>query len=244
GNSSRVVANLFGTKVAANSLGVIVDVSTSTHKVIQVPLKEIDKNFPNALIVLSPGCGMDPAHKGDTYPAETFEEEIWLKKRYDQEFNKYAHLEKTKERLYELKRKFFKFNIHEFIVELLDTNKEFNSFYKKAKREGRLYIQNDVLIQGEKKQEGNRTSAIQGAFDFLTKQGVDTIYWFADFRDKIDNELAKKLIKDLHRNAVTVYCHDFRAPDITTTNQPHAKTIADISNKTGGTFIYKTIKAK
>ncbi|MEM9400821.1 MAG: hypothetical protein AAF984_11500, partial [Verrucomicrobiota bacterium] len=35
GNSSKVVANLFGTEIAANSLGVIVDVSFSTHKVIQ-----------------------------------------------------------------------------------------------------------------------------------------------------------------------------------------------------------------
>ncbi|MEM9400243.1 MAG: hypothetical protein AAF984_08540 [Verrucomicrobiota bacterium] len=242
-SNDRVVANLFGAEIAANLLGVIVDISFSTHAVIQVPLEEIDKNFPDALIVLSPGCGMDPKQKGDTYPVKQFEDDIWLKKRYEIESRKYKKLQEKDEDLYKSKEGYFKFNIHQFLVELLDKNKDFDRFYKKAKREGRLYIQNSVLIENEELQEKARIAGTQGAFRFLMEQGVDSIYWFADFDDIVNDKVAEELMNDLSKDDVIVYCHDFRDPNITKANRPHSKIINDFTKNSGGTFIYKTIEA-
>jgi len=53
-----ITANLFGKSVQAESLGVILDVSFSTHDVISAVIDEIQSGFPEALIVFAPGCGI------------------------------------------------------------------------------------------------------------------------------------------------------------------------------------------
>lgn len=53
-----VTKNLFGKQVEASKLGVILDVSFSTHNVISFVIAEIQKSFPDALIVFAPGCAM------------------------------------------------------------------------------------------------------------------------------------------------------------------------------------------
>ena len=50
--------SIFGVNISANHLGVLLDVSFSTHTTIHLAVKEIQKSFPDAVIVLVPGCGM------------------------------------------------------------------------------------------------------------------------------------------------------------------------------------------
>lgn len=54
-----ITANLFGKQIEANKLGVILDVSFSTHNVLSAVIDEIQKSFPDAIIVFAPGCAID-----------------------------------------------------------------------------------------------------------------------------------------------------------------------------------------
>ena len=56
---------------------------------------------------------------------------------------------------------------------------------------------------------GGDLFAANFAFEFILEQNVDTIYWFADFRDRIDADTIKALTKDLRRKGVKTIAHNF-----------------------------------
>jgi len=58
GSPSTKMVNLFGNPLESSSLGVILDVSGSTHKLLLPVMEEIDKKYGNAKTVLAIGCGM------------------------------------------------------------------------------------------------------------------------------------------------------------------------------------------
>jgi hypothetical protein len=64
GTGKKAVGNIFGKKVEANKLGVILDVSGSAHAFLLPAMKEIDKNFENSPTVLAMGCGMSDLKSG------------------------------------------------------------------------------------------------------------------------------------------------------------------------------------
>ncbi|MDR0532503.1 MAG: hypothetical protein LBH01_00955 [Verrucomicrobiales bacterium] len=69
-------------------------------------------------------------------------------------------------------------------------------------------------------------------FKKLLEEKVDTIYWFADFRDKISNRLADKLVKDLNQNGIKVIAHNF-------SGKPVPEEGEKIALATGGSTIAK-----
>lgn len=54
------MVTLFGNPMESAKLGVILDVSGSTHRLLLPVMEEIDKKYGNALTVLAMGCGMSP----------------------------------------------------------------------------------------------------------------------------------------------------------------------------------------
>ncbi|MDR1144998.1 MAG: hypothetical protein LBK71_02550 [Verrucomicrobiales bacterium] len=69
-------------------------------------------------------------------------------------------------------------------------------------------------------------------FKKLIAEQVDTVYWFADFRDKISARVAGKLIKELQARGVKVIAHNF-------TGKPVPAAGAQIAAATGGATIAK-----
>jgi hypothetical protein len=183
GTPGKTVAKIFGTTIEASKLGVVFDVSFSTHATIDVALNEIEKSFPDAVIVLSPGCGMADAAKGKVLEGK-------------------AYMNDLKDYEYETA----KFYMGTFLPKLLEKNKNFEKLWNKGLRENRMFVLH--LEQPNKKTEF-MINGTQLAFEFLEKQGVDTIWWMADFMDGITNDVADATAKSLKRRDITVYEHDF-----------------------------------
>jgi hypothetical protein len=56
---------------------------------------------------------------------------------------------------------------------------------------------------------GGDLGATQYAFEALLKKNVDTIYWFADFEDRISDNWQKKILQDIKNKQVRVFVHNF-----------------------------------
>jgi len=83
--------------------------------------------------------------------------------------------------------------------------------------------------------KGGSKYATRDAFEKLMAEKVDTIFWFADFQDPIDELEAAELVKDLKRDGITVVMYDF-----TGKSTAPAKTV--IATKSGGKVISQVIK--
>jgi len=79
---------------------------------------------------------------------------------------------------------------------------------------------------------GGYIFAAHHAFEHLFDQGVDGIYWFADFADKVDPELAKDLGGQMRRKGIQLTAHNFLG-------RPVAPEVVAMVEATGGTAISK-----
>lgn len=70
----------------------------------------------------------------------------------------------------------------------------------------------------------------QYAFETLIDQGVDTIYWFCDFQDKVDQDVMDDLIKTLKKKGIRVIAHNFSGKPVPTAQ-------AQMAKETGGKSI-------
>lgn len=104
-----ITANLFGASVTAEKLGVILDISFSTHSVLSSVIEEIQKSFPDALIMFVPGCSIS-ARKSEIVPISAYTE---TSRKYDKA----------------------KFTTTNFINALL-TRKDFKKLWDRASQEG------------------------------------------------------------------------------------------------------------
>jgi hypothetical protein len=151
GGSGMRFGTLFGKRVEAKKLGVILDVSGSAVPFLPEVLKQIQKDFADATLVLVDGCGMG----GDSKKAEVDA----------------LVAGKAKKSVADLWARFMEFK---------------KSFYA----------------------HGGKGSS-HHAFEKLLEEKVDAIYWFADFADDVDANLAGKLTDELSEKQVKVYLHSF-----------------------------------
>ena len=211
-----ITANLFGTEVTATKLGVLLDISFSTHKAIDKVVNEINKKFKDAVIVLAPGCVIGK-HDSTIYPLKDFKK------------GTKAH-------------KVSKISTQTFTEKLLERNKEFDKIWGKLEKDERGYI---LFAEDPKsKQTGNGGS--NDALEFLRDEGVDTIYWFADFQDKFLAEPTEAVIKSMKRGRITVIMHDFVAPlgaknKAGKLNENLLKSQQKLADETKGKFFLKTL---
>lgn len=71
---------------------------------------------------------------------------------------------------------------------------------------------------------------------FLSDEGADVIYWFADFDDQINEELAERAASHLRRKGTKLIIHDFKGQLAKGGTKPHLEMMA---RKTGGEFFLK-----
>lgn len=204
---SGTTGGLFGVQVTSGNLGVVLDVSGSAHRHLDKTIAEIDKNFPAAHMVLVVGCGMSDGKGaigggGGKVPGKP---RVVTYKNIDSE-KEYNSLARSAP------------------AQLEDF---FRKTGEKRSKELRRYFKNRdnlyVLYGGD-------IHAANFAFEFVLDVNVDTIYWFADFADRIDADTIGDLTKKLRRNGVPVIAHNFLG-------KPVGKLAKEMAEKTGGQTI-------
>ena len=175
-------ATVFGIEVSATKLGVVLDVSRSTHSTIDRVIDEIQKEFKDAVIVFTPGCFVFGG-SGEVVGARDYEN---ARKKYPPK-DRYATSAN--------------------INRVLSKNKNFDRIWGRLRNEERGYV---VFPEGDS--QSSKAGIVGLAMDLLREEGVDTIYWFADFNDDIQEEGADELMSILQRGRITLFVHDFMAP--------------------------------
>ncbi|MGB0259456.1 MAG: hypothetical protein ACPGES_12460, partial [Coraliomargarita sp.] len=209
-----ITATLFGTEVTATKLGVLLDISFSTHKQIDKVLKEINKEFKDAVVVLAPGCVIS-THKVSIYPLEDYEK--GTKKHTD----------------------VGKFSTQTFTERLLEENKEFEKIWGKLEQDKRGFILFAEHANTGKTGNGGSNDALE----FLRDEGVDTIYWFADFQDSVNDGPAKEVLKSMKRGNITLIMHDFVSPLGPSKKNPGRLALLQaLADETDGKFFLKVLK--
>ncbi|MEM1156824.1 MAG: hypothetical protein AAF649_09595 [Verrucomicrobiota bacterium] len=191
GPGSPRTANIFGKTVSASNFGAILDISYSTHKTINVAVNEIKSGFPDATLVLVPGCGVKESQSGSVIKGMAFEKNI-----------KDYHVDgRERDTRYYYAAAFFE--------KLIDENKDFKRLWDRAVRDDRGYVLHLDLPATASDGSTARTAGTQHALKFLIDQGCDVIYWMADFNDTINTQMAKDLVKEMKRADSKLIQHDF-----------------------------------
>ncbi len=202
------MATIFGKKVQANRLGVILDVSGSAHPYLAGAIEEIQKGFADATLILYPGCGLTEV-KGPSGHA----------------IRKYSTIP-TKE----LTADSGGSSTAGFLVDALQIS-EFGEMVKRPSLRETLFISWYADKGADGMPEGNYPKLVgqtQVAFEELFKRRVDAIYWFADFEDKVSLQLVEKLTTELKFKRIRLYLHNFAGSNI-------PSTLTEMAEQTGGT---------
>lgn len=177
--AGKMSGTLFGVKIEAAKLGVILDVSSSAHPYLSATFKEIDKNFSQAQIVLYPGCGMNTVGKSNQYhfdPTNSISSK---------------HLAEAEPR-----------SALSTVQKILKRNQANDSYITRFLKKENVWLTNpDANV--------SISLGCQFAFEYLMRNGADRIYWFADFRDPIDARIAEELANGLRRKGIKVTIHNF-----------------------------------
>lgn len=209
GSGNSITATIFGKSIKASNLGVVLDVSGSAHRYLDQTIMEIDKSFPDAHMMLVVGCGMS---KTDGVNGKIRGERIVPGKP-----RVVAYGRRGSEEKYDSYERSAPAQLESF----------FNKIGPKRSKELREYFsrRNNLYLL-----YGGDIHAANYAFDYVIDQNVDTIYWFADFADRIDKKVAEDLTKKLKGKGAKVIAHNFLGKPV----KPEAKEMAE---KTGGTTI-------
>lgn len=203
------MAMIFGKKVQANRLGVILDVSSSAQPHLAGAIEEIQKGFADAPLILYPGCGLTES-KGTSRHV----------------IRKYSTISNK-----ELAADPGGFSTAGFLVDALQI-REFGEMVKRPSLRETLFISWYEDKGADGMPEGNFERLVgqsQIAFDELLKRRVDAVYWFADFEDKVSPQVVEKLTSQLMLRRVRLYLHNFAGPNI-------RPMLTEMAEKTGGTI--------
>ncbi|MFK7850536.1 MAG: hypothetical protein AB8D78_06110 [Akkermansiaceae bacterium] len=199
--------SLFGRTITSANLGVVLDVSGSAHAHLDKAIAEIDKNFPTAHMILVVGCGMSDGKAaikggGGKVPGKP---------------RVVAYNDTDSEKEYNRLGRSVPAQMESFFKRVgKERAKELRKYFEAR---GNLY----VLYGGD-------IHAANFAFEFVLDINVDTIYWFADFADRIDEKTIEDLTKRLSRNNVTAIAHNFLGKSV-------AERAKEMVKKTGGQTI-------
>jgi hypothetical protein len=197
---------LYGAQIETQKLGVILDISGSAQEYLLEVVDEVDSKFKGAEIILFAGCGMHGKAAPNLYniqPAERLKEEL-----------RKAAEEKAD-------------NVLGYLGAAMYT-KEPNELQRLLKR----MMRRDevlVLVNG---QGTERTSGGEYAFKRLIADDVDTVYWFADFKDRVTKELSAEVATALAEKKIKLVAHNF-------SGAPVPELVQAIVTRTGGQSISK-----
>lgn len=198
GRAGGVTGMIFNKKVEAKKLGVILDVSGSAHPHLAGAIQEIEKSFADAILVLTPGCGMGE-----------------IRGRSSHEIRKFASIPERELSDMPPERSTASQLAKAFKID------EFEQLIRRPAMQPRLFV--SWFEGGPNTGGGTQSSQTLVSFEYLMRKGVDSIYWFADFRDPVNPEITTELLKELKRKKVKVYLHNFAG----TTIGPEATSLAE-----------------
>ncbi|MDR1191043.1 MAG: hypothetical protein LBK60_05165 [Verrucomicrobiales bacterium] len=186
------VGNIFNTRVESARLGVLLDVSSSAHPYLPLTVREIERHFGDAVIVLTYGCGMYERAGADGM--------------YVREFGRCKPADAGAKNT---------------LGQIAKAGGATGDLFKKFRARPGTYV-----LYAE------NCGHTYFGFKKLLDEKVDTVYWFADFRDKISNRVAGQLIKELQARGIKVIAHNF-------TGKPVPEEGEKIAQATGGSTIAK-----
>jgi hypothetical protein len=201
------MAMIFGKKIQANKLGVILDVSSSAHPHLAGAIDEIQKGFADATMILYPGCGLTEVAGKSGHVIRKYSMIAKKEFRSDPGASTTAN----------------------FLVDALKIE-EFNKMVKRPSLKETLFVSWYEEKGNDGKPEGDYNKLIgqtQIAFEELLKRRVDAIYWFSDFEDKVTPQMADRLTNELIGKHVKLYLHNFAGLYIN-------PTVTEMAEKTGG----------
>ncbi|MEM9446409.1 MAG: hypothetical protein AAGA18_13780 [Verrucomicrobiota bacterium] len=220
GGGTGMEGNLFGMKVKAEKLGVVLDVSFSTHGLLTNVIEQITSQFSGSVIILAPGCGMRDDSDGDVLSGMKF-------------LDLFSKIESGG---------MSGTNIYNFINRLFNNNSLFKDAYSSLSSSKNLYVLEGLPINGSKRNEilakgrGGAKHSTHEAFYYLVRKArVDSIYWFADFKDEIEEELKKDVIRHCNSKKIKIYVHDFDG-------SPNGDHVPLFARETGGEYLCQRIR--
>lgn len=202
------MAMIFGKKIQANRLGVILDVSSSAHPYLAGAIEEIQKGFADATLILYPGCGLVEVKGASGHLVRKYSTILDKEVVPRREGNCTA----------------------DFLAGALRI-REFGELVKRPALRETLYVSwyDDKGAGGSSEESFLKLiGQTNAAFGELLKRRVDAIYWFADFEDPVNSELVDKLTKELMMKRVRLYLHNFAGSNI-------PSILTEMAAKTGGT---------
>lgn len=114
---------------------------------------------------------------------------------------------------------------------------EFESVLKMSRKDYDGLIPEKLVKMVKRKKVNSHFSYVVdagSALEFMTRQGVDSIYWFADFQDSVDPKRMTQVGRNLEIQRVSLYVHSLE-------KQP-ASAIRKATFETRGDFVVKNIK--
>lgn len=164
GQAAAAVKQLFGARVEARRLGVIVDGFQSMGPYMPEVLAELERQFPEATVFFMWGCGLEA-------PATTA---VPVRLSLDNWQTTYFGEQKSK---------------------VLNTE---SRWIRSLMAQGRAFAFDKA---------GSPHRDTIAAFETMIGEGVDTIYWFADFTDNYRPEVVEDLAKRLRQKGIRVHLH-------------------------------------
>jgi hypothetical protein len=169
GNMAGFVA-MFGKRLQAKKLGVVLDVSGSMHPYLPAVISEANKVGQGAPIVLAYGCGASDVSKGkgENSRASAMKFSGTAGDDWQQYWQTTFDGKPMKE-----------------VFDVVNNRKD--TFYMEQGKAGKPH-----------------------AWTGLTSkqlEGVDAVYWFADFQDTMDEDTLKDLLRQLQRRRQKLYVH-------------------------------------
>lgn len=174
-------ATIFGRRIVASRLGVILDVSASGHSKLARAVTEIQRGFADATLILYPGCGMMQ------FPGDS---ELTLRKFSTIKPTEMVVDPKTPSTGDQLAKAMDVETFHKMATQPSVKDTLFVAWYGGTDR--------DKLI-----------GQTQLVFMDLIAGGVDTIYWFSDFIDPIDPRVIDQLGEQLLARKIVLHAHNF-----------------------------------
>jgi hypothetical protein len=182
---------LFGTEVSTGGIGLVLDVSASAHDYLDKAIEEIDKHFSSEPMILSIGCGMSDGEQPLAHAGHAAQTPPGLPRVV-------SYRNRGADKQYDSLRRSVHTTLDYFFKTAARRGEDGDDLRKYFDRRDNLYM----LYGGD-------VFAANFAFEFLIEKNVDTIYFFADFADKIDDAAIEDLTKKLKKARVKVIAHNF-----------------------------------
>ena len=196
-------ATIFGKRIMAARLGVILDFSASAYPHLPGAVEEIQRGFSDAILILYPGCGM-----------------VQFEGNSDHEIRKLSSI--TPQEIEATRRDFDTTGAQIWSAMKIS---------EVAQMTSRPAVKDTLFVSWYAPKPPSWAKLIgrtQVVFDDLMKRKVDAIYWFSDFADPVDPRVLERLAVDLKAKRIKLHLHNFGDSDI----NPDIKALAEQSGGT------------